>query len=187
MLTAQRTQERSLSVIRNNQSCKASRFEILFPQAHRNIQMRKFLDSLPAGLRNSTPPQPENFSDATGFKRADSGKPYPFRLPVDCWPPISSDGKNVLQEAAQNIALDLANKRDSILISAITLALGPAKWELDELLPRLSVQKQGMSEVVFLDDKELVRFNEPQLMMATDQKERISYLQSFSVMVDAGK
>ncbi len=85
MLTPQQTQERSLSVIRNNQTCKASPMEILFPQAHRNIQMRKILDSLPLSLRNSTPPPPEDFSDATGFKRGESGKPYPFRLPVDAF------------------------------------------------------------------------------------------------------
>lgn len=187
MLTPQQTRERVLSAIKNNPKGVVNALGRLSPQMQSNMQMRNFLDSLPLSLRNSTSPPPENFSDATGFKFSESGRPYPFRLPVESWPPNSGDSKNALQEAAQKITLDLANKRDAVLMSAITLALGTAKWDLADLLPRLSVQRQGKAEVVFLDENELIRFNEPELIIGADHNGKAAYVQSFQVMMDVGK
>jgi hypothetical protein len=64
MLSAQKTQERVLNLIKNNSKSVAGPMEILFPQAHRNTRLLSFLDSLPSGLKNSTPPPPDNSTQA---------------------------------------------------------------------------------------------------------------------------
>lgn len=77
------------------------------------------------------------------------------------------------------IAHSLAKKKDEVLLAAITTALGTSKIDIAEMLPRLSVGRTEKYEMVYLDDKELIKFFNPEPVHASSESLNLAWTQGF--------